>query len=473
MATGGDDCKLKVWAAATGLCFVTFSEHEGPITALEFSRDAVLSASLDGTVRAFDLVRMRNFRVLSASPGMAAAQLTSLAVEADIVCAGAMEPANIFVWSLRTGHLLDVLSGHEAPVASIAFCAVRPMLASASWDGTVKLWEPYRTTAAVETFRHGGTNVLCVAFRPDGRELCSAGLDGHLCFWNVDSGVQTRAIDGRRDLEKGAYYTSVCYSADGRCVLAGGRSRWVSVYDVERTLLLKKFQLSHASRGGGGGSKVGEGSGEDEDDDAEDARARRWREGSVPGATRGYDAGKRAALSPDLKVSCVRFSPAGRSWAAATNQGLIVYSLDAALLFDPVHLEEEATPDNARRDAKLGLHSRAMLVALNLGQEDLVEEMLAAVPGGEIALVARGIPTVYLDKTLAVVAKRLEQHPNVELNLQWAQALLTCKHGALADSRFAPSLRAVQKGLVAQERRLKTLTEENLYDMDFLLMQGD
>lgn len=42
-------------------------------------------------------------------------QLTSLAVEAtgSVVCAGSMDPFDIYVWSLQTGALLDVLSGHE------------------------------------------------------------------------------------------------------------------------------------------------------------------------------------------------------------------------------------------------------------------------------------------------------------------------------------------------------------------------
>jgi len=47
---------------------VTFSEHTMPVTAVAFlpSGHALLSASLDGTVRAFDLMRYRNFRVLTA-----------------------------------------------------------------------------------------------------------------------------------------------------------------------------------------------------------------------------------------------------------------------------------------------------------------------------------------------------------------------------------------------------------------------
>lgn len=59
LASGSDDARVKVWSVASGYSFVTFSEHRGAITGITFtpSSNAVLSSSLDGTVRAFDLVR--------------------------------------------------------------------------------------------------------------------------------------------------------------------------------------------------------------------------------------------------------------------------------------------------------------------------------------------------------------------------------------------------------------------------------
>lgn len=59
LASGSDDARVKIWAAGSGYSFVTFSEHRGAITGITFtpSSNAVLSSSLDGTVRAFDLVR--------------------------------------------------------------------------------------------------------------------------------------------------------------------------------------------------------------------------------------------------------------------------------------------------------------------------------------------------------------------------------------------------------------------------------
>ena len=174
LASGGDDCKLKLWSVESGFSFVTFNEHTAPITSIVFAptSNAVLSASLDGTVRAFDLVRYRNFRTLSVEKQTV--QFTCLACDGDVVCAGAMDPPEIYVWSLRSGKLLDTLSGHTGPISSLSFHS--PLLASSSWDHTVCVWDPYNSTAPVEIFEQN-SSALSVAFRPDGKEAVSCGVE--------------------------------------------------------------------------------------------------------------------------------------------------------------------------------------------------------------------------------------------------------------------------------------------------------
>ena len=49
------------------------------------------------------------------------------------------------MWSLQTGKLLDVLAGHEAPLSELSFSPNQGVLASASWDGTVKLWDVFKS----------------------------------------------------------------------------------------------------------------------------------------------------------------------------------------------------------------------------------------------------------------------------------------------------------------------------------------
>ena len=77
-----------------------------------------------------------------------------------------MEPYCIYTWSLRTGKILEILTGHEGPISRLAFSPKQGTLASSSWDGTVKLWDPYSSgEAALETLSHK-TDVLSLAFRP-------------------------------------------------------------------------------------------------------------------------------------------------------------------------------------------------------------------------------------------------------------------------------------------------------------------
>lgn len=53
-----------------------------------------------------------------------------------------------------------------------------------------------------------------------------------------------------------------------------------------------------------------------------------------------------------MRVFCLQFSPTGQQWAAATTEGLLIYSLVCGLVFDPWNLEIEITPEAVRNHMK-------------------------------------------------------------------------------------------------------------------------
>lgn len=48
---------------------------------------------------------------------------------------------------------------------------------------------------------------------------------------------------------------------------------------------------------------------------------------------------------PIIRTKCLRIAPTGRSWAAATTEGVLIYSMDDSFIFDPTDLDIDVTPE--------------------------------------------------------------------------------------------------------------------------------
>ncbi|KAF4751774.1 U3 snoRNP protein, partial [Perkinsus olseni] len=145
LATGGMEGKVKLWDTVSGFCYATFADHTSTVEGVCFTPtgNAVISASLDGSVRAYDSLRYRNFRVMTAPSSSGLVQFTTVSVDGggDVVAAGgtsAQAPGAVYLWALKTGDCIDVLSGHEARVSALDFCWDSSLLASTSWDRTLR-----------------------------------------------------------------------------------------------------------------------------------------------------------------------------------------------------------------------------------------------------------------------------------------------------------------------------------------------
>jgi periodic tryptophan protein 2 len=495
--TGGEDGKIKLWNTASGFCYVTLeSTHTAPVTGVAFATSSVvLSSSLDGTVRAHDLHRYRTFRTFT-SPKPT--QFVSIASDpsGELAVAGSVDPFHVYCWNIQTGKLIDVLTGHSGPVTCLAFQPSGGMLVSGSWDGTAKVWDLYKHNIPTESLQHSG-DVVCVAFRPDGRQLCVGTIGGVLSFWDVETSRLQCEIDGRKDISGGRkmndrmaadnnassrFFTSVCYSADGTCVLAGGNSRYVCIYEVSHQMLVKKFQVTHnrsldgvleelhSKQLGDFGPITAYDS--DNDDDRVQGGAPSAATYRLPGARREDDGSRRSRV--EVLTYQVCFSPTGREWAAVSGEGLHVYSLDDDMIFDPISLTEDITPASILGKLASQEYSRALHMALHLNEFAVVRQVLDGIPYGSIGWVVRNLRARdrELERLIHFLALILEETVHVQFYVEWSLQLLQAR-GSRMDRHenrgtYLRALRSLHKAIQSRAEELHSVCQANAYTLSVL-----
>ncbi|MER7107165.1 WD40 repeat domain-containing protein [Streptomyces sp. NPDC000229] len=121
------------------------------------------------------------------------------------------------------------LGGHGGPVNAVAFAPAKGLLASASSDGTVRLWRVAdRRTAA--TFTVPG-RVRAVAFNPDGRTLAVTSTDGPVRLWDT-SARRAEAGMPLPGSTKGA--RAVAFAPRGRTLAVAAADGSLQVWETSR-----------------------------------------------------------------------------------------------------------------------------------------------------------------------------------------------------------------------------------------------
>lgn len=90
------------------------------------------------------------------------------------------------IWDANHGNLLHTLYGHKDAVLKLAFDPSERFIATASRDGTIRLWDLSSGQAILKVTDDG--NVLTLAFSRDGNQLAAVMDDNTVNAWNVASG---------------------------------------------------------------------------------------------------------------------------------------------------------------------------------------------------------------------------------------------------------------------------------------------
>jgi WD40 repeat protein len=136
--------------------------------------------------------------------------------------------------------LVTFLRGHFGIVQWVAFSPDGKLLASAGANGAVRLWRidyldglPSVKPLGEPLRGHDESSLVnCVTFSPDGALLATASDDGTVRLWDVGSGEHLAT------LEHPAFVQSVAFSPDGHILASSGGNGTVQLWDVETGQLI-------------------------------------------------------------------------------------------------------------------------------------------------------------------------------------------------------------------------------------------
>lgn len=118
------------------------------------------------------------------------------------------------------------LEKHDSPVQSVAFSPDGALLASGSWDSTIRLWQVADGTP-LRTLTGHGDGVLDLAFSPDGSMLASGSFDGAVRVWRAADGTLLYTFKPMESVVEG-----VAFSPDGSMLALASWDGWVQVWSV-------------------------------------------------------------------------------------------------------------------------------------------------------------------------------------------------------------------------------------------------
>ena len=209
--------------------------------------------------------------------------------------ASASSDNTVKIWQ-RNGKLLKTLSDHTDTVLDVEFSPDGKLIASASQDNSIKLWT--RSGQLIKSVTGHQGSIYKLAFSPTEDIIASASEDQTVRLWNSEGKLLSVLLGHSREV------LTVTFSHDGKLIATGDRDGIVKIWTKDGNLL-RSFTAHEAPVRGidfnPQGDKIVTG--------GDDNQAKIWTiNGKLTKTLKGYDA----------PVTDVQFSPDGKIIATSS-----------------------------------------------------------------------------------------------------------------------------------------------------------
>ncbi|MDZ8184609.1 MAG: serine/threonine-protein kinase [Nostoc sp. ChiSLP02] len=232
LASGSWDNTIKLWDVNTGKEIRTLAGHSNWVNSVAFSPDGKLlvSGSADCTIRLWQVntgIEIQTFAGHSdpvSSVAYSPRTATTTKNQDRQLIASASNDCTIKLWQLYTGKNIYTLTGHTFFVNCIAFSHDGEMIASGSGDNTIKLWH-VNTGREIRTLTGHADSVWSIAFSRDRQFLASGSWDNTIKIWHLNSGREVSTLAGHS-----SYVRCVAFSPDGQTLVSSSDDDTIKIW---------------------------------------------------------------------------------------------------------------------------------------------------------------------------------------------------------------------------------------------------
>eukprot|EP00030_Apusomonadida_sp_AF-17_P006262 a678841_165.p1 GENE.a678841_165~~a678841_165.p1 ORF type:complete len:497 (+),score=152.31 a678841_165:45-1493(+) len=219
--TGSQDRSVRAWSEDDGRLVRSYDGHGHWVNSLALSSDFVLRTGahdhvpLSGTESVDERVAKARARyeAVSCADGSRERMIT------------ASDDHTLILWApYESKKPVARLTGHQQPVSSVVFSPDGNLVASASFDKSVKLWAGL-TGKFIATMRGHVGPVYMLAWSADSRLVASASKDSTIRVWAASSHKLQALLAGHAD-----EVFAIDWSPDGYRLVSGSKDRLLKIW---------------------------------------------------------------------------------------------------------------------------------------------------------------------------------------------------------------------------------------------------
>ncbi|ELP93308.1 transcription initiation factor TFIID subunit, putative [Entamoeba invadens IP1] len=200
IVSGSEDSSVRLWSVDYPSCIMAFSEHDGPIWDVQYCplEYYMISSSYDKTARLWTSKQCKSVRIFGGDGGHTEDVNCSIFTPDALMVITGSSDKTVKIWDVGKGRKLADLSGHDAPVTTLAISSSGRYLASADQKGSVFIWdikygEPAKKIKMLKTSDSAITS-MCFSNsvskeREDDIVLVTCCNENYISVWNVQQAL--------------------------------------------------------------------------------------------------------------------------------------------------------------------------------------------------------------------------------------------------------------------------------------------